>query len=133
VAFVQAGVIVPLYNRNQGNIRQAEADIRTARTEVERIELSLRSRLAEAYQRYVNADTQARRYQAQILPNAAQSRDLVRQGYEQGEFPFLRLLNSQRTFFETNTYYVQVLKELWQSRAEIDGLLLTGGLDSAAP
>ena len=41
IAGVQAGVPLPLFNRNQGNIRRAEAELAAAQGEVRRVELGL--------------------------------------------------------------------------------------------
>src|SRR5207302_1706480 len=51
---VQLGVVLPLYDRNQGNILQAQALLAKANDEVARVELDLSQRLAEAYERYRN-------------------------------------------------------------------------------
>lgn len=55
VANVQVGVPVPVFDRNRGNISAAEAEWLAACRDIERIELSLRDRLAVAYRRYANA------------------------------------------------------------------------------
>lgn len=55
---------------------------------------------------------------------------LVQQGFTHGEVGYLDLLAAQRTFSQTNLVYLDALGLLWQSYAEIDGLLLTGSLES---
>jgi outer membrane protein, heavy metal efflux system len=92
--------------------------------------LELQSRLAEAYERYASADQQVNRYVNEILPDAKKSLDLVRSGYEQGEFNYLELLTAQRTYFRVNLAYLESLREFWINRVRIEGMLLTGGLQS---
>ena len=46
-AGVQIGVALPIFNRNQGTIREAMSDLSRDHAEYERIALSLRQRLAE--------------------------------------------------------------------------------------
>ncbi|MEX2171480.1 MAG: TolC family protein [Pirellulales bacterium] len=131
IASVQAGVPLPLWNRNQGGIRQAQAEAAEATRNAARIELDLKRRLAEAYQSYSTARMQAQTYATTILPKAQQTLELVQRGYRLGEVGYLDLLNAQRTFSQTNLAYLDALAVLWANRTEIDGLLLTGSL--AAP
>lgn len=130
IANIQVGMPLPFWNRNQGGIRRARAELAGAQGDVLRVELSLQQRLASAYQRYVNARQQVERYKLDILPDAQSSLDLVTNGYKQGEFGFLMLLTSQRTFFQTNLAYLDSLRQLRESRALIDGMLLTDSLNS---
>ena len=96
------------------------------------MELSLQQRLATAFKQYANARQQVDLYREQILADARNSLELVQQGYRQGEFGYLELLTSQRTFFRTHLAYVESLRTLWVSNTMIDGLLLSGGLESPA-
>lgn len=130
IANVQIGVPLPFWNRNQGGIRRARAELAGAQGDVQRMELSLQQRLASAYQRYANARQQVDRYKREILPDAQSSLELVTNGYKQGEFGFLTLLTSQRTFFQTNLAYLESLRQLRESRAAIDGMLLTDSLSA---
>lgn len=129
---LQVGVPLPVFNRNQGNIRRAEAQLTDARNEIERVELDLQNRLAITYERYANARNQVRRYSNNILPSARESLELVRAGYRQGGFSFLTLLTAQRTYFQTNLAYLDALQNLRASQVAIDGLLLTGSLQGSS-
>jgi len=128
IAGVQAGVPLPLFNRNQGNIRRAQAELAVARGEVHRTELELRQRLAFAFEQYQNARCQVEKYAAQILPNAQASLDLVAAGYRQGEFNYVTLLTAQRTFFQVNLAYVEAIRDLRAATVAIEGNLLSDSL-----
>ncbi len=129
---VSANLAVPLrlYDRNQGNIARARAELAAARQSVQRVELSLTNRLAECFRRYVNARQQVDRYNRDILPDANDTLDLVRGGYAQGEFGYLEMLTAQRTFFRVHLDYVTALRDLWSAGARIEGMLLTGALQA---
>jgi cobalt-zinc-cadmium efflux system outer membrane protein len=128
VVGVQAGIPVPVFNKNQGNIMRANAELVSAANDVRRIELDLQDRLAVAFRRYANARQQTDRYRTEILPRAQQSFDLIARGYEQGQIGFLALLTSQRTYIRVNLAYVEALTELRQSTTAIEGQLLTDSL-----
>lgn len=131
-ANLQITLPLPLWNRNQGGIQEAFGQAVAAEQEVDRTILGLRSRLAAAFQRYETARQQVEQYSGPsgILAKAQQTLDLIRAGYEAGEFNVLELLAAQRTFFETNLAYLDALGALATAAAEIDGLLLSNSLDS---
>ena len=131
VANVQLGVPVPVFDRNQGNIRAAEAEWIAACREVKRIELDLQDRLAVGYRRYKNAGQQARRYREQIVPKAERSLSLVTNGYKQGQVEYLTLLTAQQTYVQVTLAYVDALRELQAATAVIEGKVLSGSLASA--
>src|SRR5262249_30199786 len=54
-AGVQIGIALPIFNRNQGTIREAMSDLTRDHAEYERLALSLRQRLADAFTRYQDA------------------------------------------------------------------------------
>jgi cobalt-zinc-cadmium efflux system outer membrane protein len=127
---VQAYLNIPLFNRNQGNIAAAQAQIAAAQADIERLSLELRNRLAIAFERYANAQQQVNQYAQAILPDAQESLKLVREAYSAGQIGYLQLLTSQRTYFQSNLAYLDALRELRQSVAVIDGLLLTDSLQN---
>jgi cobalt-zinc-cadmium efflux system outer membrane protein len=129
---VQVLLPMPFINRNQGGIAQARADLTAAQRAIEQVELDLQNRLAPVYERYASAVYRVRMFRESILPAAVDQLDLVRRGYAAGEFPFINLLNAQRTFFQQNQQYLQALLDLRSATAEIEGLLLRGSL-SATP
>ncbi len=125
------GVAVPLqlFDRNQGNIARAQAELAAARHEIRRVELSLRDRLAMEFQHFVDARETVAHYRDSILPDADAALTLVREGYAQGELGYLELLTAQQTYFRTHLAFVEALRDVQVSRIRIDGLLLSGGLE----
>lgn len=124
-------VPLPIFNRNQGNIDRARADIREAQAELRRAQLALRDQLAEVFQRYETAKSQVLELRDEILPDAEESLKLTTAGYRAGEISFAQVLQARQTFGETHLAYLAARGELRKSLVEIDGLLLTGGLNPA--
>ncbi len=127
-AQARLGVEVPLWDKNQGNIRSAEADLAAAKTEQRRIELQLQQQLATVLRQYSNALHQSNRYRDSILPRAKRSLALVRKGYDNGQVEYLTLLNSQQKFVQVNLSYTDSLRGLQEAAALLDGKLLTNSL-----
>lgn len=132
LAGVQVGIPLPLTNRNQGGIREANAGLIAATAEVGRVELALQEQLATVFERYGRAKNQVEKYSNDILPTAKRSLDLVNLGYQSGEFGYVALLTSQRTFSTANLSYLNALDEMWSSAIEIDSLLLANGLQNSS-
>ena len=93
------------------------------------MELSLSQRLAPVFERYSNAAAQVSRYRNRILPRAAQTLELTRQSFEQGEVSFINLLAVQRTFANNQLAYLDALESVRLAEIEIAGLLLSGSLE----
>ncbi len=120
---------IPVFNRNQGNILNAEALLVQQQKEYERVQLALSDQLAAAFQTYQSARNQAERLRTEILPRARENLDLTVRGYEAGQFDFLHVLNARQTYFQARLAYVESLASLHKVAIEIAGLELTGGLN----
>ena len=120
----QLSVPVPIFNRNQGNIHAAQAELGRSLREVERVQNDLTGRLATAFGQYASARQRAERYRTSILPAARESYRLTLLAFRGGQFEYLRVLQAQRGIGEANLTYVQALQEQWRAASEIAGLLL---------
>lgn len=123
---------VPIYNRNQGNIYRAMADIRAAEAEMDRVRLVLRDLLSESFRRYRINRLQVVRFRDRILPAAEENMELAAIGYQSGEKNFLEVLSARQTYFQAKLSYIESLTELRKASVEIAGLQLTGGLNPSA-
>jgi outer membrane protein, heavy metal efflux system len=130
IAGVQVGIPLPIFNRNQGNIRRAQAELAAAQQEIKRVQLALQQRLAVVFEQYATAQQQVEKYNRDILPNARESLKLVSSGYRQGEFSYLVLLTAQRTYFQTNLAYLDALRDLRAAGVTIEGNLLGDSLQA---
>ena len=129
--FAQLRVPLPIFNRNQGNIATAQADLDRAQREVQRVELSLRQRLSATFAEYLTARQTVEVYRTRILADARQAYDLYLQRYQQMAAAYPQVLIAQRTLFQAQVAYIAALRDLWRTVVEIRGLLLVDGL--AAP
>ncbi|KLU05518.1 Heavy metal RND efflux outer membrane protein, CzcC family [Rhodopirellula islandica] len=125
--FARIGVSVPLplWNRNQGNIRSARASISEASAAIERTQWSLEGRLANAAGRYQVALQRYRRLNANVLPISEETYQLSQRAFEAGETDYLQLLTVQRTLFNTRLSVLEAAAQARQAAAEIEGLLVT--------
>ncbi|MFM8733761.1 MAG: TolC family protein, partial [Pirellulales bacterium] len=120
---MQVTMAVPLFDRNQGNIRSARAGIASARADLRQVELDLATQAAEAIAAYRTAQRQADWYEQYILPKARETVQLTQQLYARGEVTFLSLLQAQRTLTETELAFVEAQADRWTGAVRIADLL----------
>jgi cobalt-zinc-cadmium efflux system outer membrane protein len=125
---VSIGIRLPIFDRNQGTIRQAQAELARAQAEVARVELSLRRRLADAFHRYQTALDSVKDYQQSSLPKAREAYDLYLDYFRKKRATWPQVLVAERTFAQLSEDYIAALAELREAEVTIRGLLLVDGL-----
>ena len=129
--FFDIGIQIPIFNRNQGAVAAATAETERSRQEVERTKLLLKSRLATVYREYKDAVATSDRYRTRMLPKAQQAYDLYVNSFRGMAAAYPQVLIAQRNLFQLQEDYVTALVAAWQRAVEIQGLLLTGGVELA--
>lgn len=112
--FVSAGVTMRLpVNRRKWNARVAEAAAQKRRAEAEYrgAIAALRARVRSAHAELERADAEARLVETGLLPQAEQSLDSSRSGYEVGRIDFLALLDSQVSLLRAELRHVRALAD----------------------
>ena len=127
---LQLSAPIPVHNRNSGKISAAYSDYVRATQEVRRIKQSIRSRLARTAQEFESAMSAVRKYEDEIIPQVKQSLELSEKAYKGGELDFLQVLVVRRSYYDASVRLIQAKGNLAQAVSKVDGLLLTGGLDS---
>jgi cobalt-zinc-cadmium efflux system outer membrane protein len=128
VANVQVGVKLPLWNRNQGTIRQAHADLARSHAEVHRLELSLRKSLAETFQKYQSALVKVKLYRESVVPKSKQAYQIMFDQYKKKRAEWVRVVEYQHKYLKAQSEYTTGLLELRRAEVAIQGLLLVDGL-----
>jgi cobalt-zinc-cadmium efflux system outer membrane protein len=131
-SFASAGIELPLWNRNQGNTRAAEAELDQARQEVTRTQLSLRQQAEVLAQNYLSAKGEAERYRTALLPRARRAYELYLEKYQSMAQAYPQVIVSQRTLFELEVHYIDSLDRIWQNAIALQNFTLQGGLAKPA-
>lgn len=121
--FFNIGASIPIFNRNQGGVAAARAELDRARLGESRARLSLRTRLAAVYKEYQDAMAAAARYKSGMIPKASQAYELYFNNVRQMAAAYPQALITQRNLFQLQDDYVRVLIVAWQRAVEIQGLL----------
>lgn len=128
--FAEIGVQLRLWDRNQGGIAAASADLKAAQDEVSRVQLRLRQRSAMFSEDYRSAQLTADRYRGEILPRLERAYKLMTAQYGNMTASFIRVLTLQRMLYENETAYIDALEHAWTSSVALNGFLLEDGLTS---
>lgn len=120
-----AGLVIPLplFDRNQGNLKEAHQRVNKAMDEQAATELRLRTELAQAYELLSAVWNEINILRDEILPGARSAFEVTKKGYELGRFGFLELLDSQRILFQNQVLYVRALANYQRLVNEIERLI----------
>jgi cobalt-zinc-cadmium efflux system outer membrane protein len=127
----EAGAVItveaplPLWDRNQGRIYEAQARWAKAQaaraTAVNRLDRDT----AEAFGRYLAARSQVERQTTEILPRLVNILELVRRGYEAGaaDVTFSDVLLAQEGLNTARLTLAETRRALWLAVADLEGLM----------
>jgi len=128
--FADVGVGIPIFNRNQGNISTAKADVERAKHEVERVKLVLRERAASVAQNYTCSQTAVDRYKNQMIPRAQKAYEMYANKYREMAAAYPQVLIAQRTLMQLEVSYITALETFATSAVSLQSYLLTDGLEA---
>ena len=128
-SFASVGIELPLWNRNQGNVQAAQAELDEARQEITRTQLSLRQQAEVLAQNYLSAKSESERYRTALLPRARRAYALYLDKYRSMAQAYPQVIVSQRTLFELEVRYIDSLDRIWQNAIALQNFTLQGGLE----
>ena len=115
-------VPLPLFNRNQGSIQEALVNQKKVEVDGNAIRNRLLFELNEAYKTFQTSLHQADVFKSTILPRTEQYFNLTTESYNRGELEYLEVLEAERTLVETKKRYVELMKTLQSSVANLERL-----------
>lgn len=123
VTTVELSMQIPLWNLNRGPVDRAKAETVRAEANLSIAQRDARSRLQQSYIELTWLIAQAERMRTSLLEPAREVLDLTRRAFAAGEVNVLALVDANNTYFDSQTHYLDVLK---------DGALAAAGLRLAA-
>ena len=114
---------LPLFDRNQGNIKEAYQRVDKAQDEQVAMALRLKTELAQSYEAMSAAWNEINTLRDEILPGAKSAFHVMRRGYELGKFGLLELLDAQRVLFQNQLLYVRALANYHRLINDIERLI----------
>jgi outer membrane protein, heavy metal efflux system len=123
---VLAGVTVPLPigNRNQSGIARAEAEQKVSETNLNLVRNRTLAEVEAAYRAYEIAREQVRAYEAGLLKQADESREIQLGAYQEGATELITLIEAQKTRTEVRANYYRAIFDYYTSIFQLE--LATG-------
>ena len=122
--FFDIGVELPLFNKNQGAIAAARADLEASRRAVDRLKVQLEVDLAAAFEVYQHNLELARAYRDEMLPAAEEAHQQYAEGFRKMAAAYPQVLIAKRTLLQLREKYTMALVNVWRTAAEIRGMLV---------
>lgn len=114
---------LPVVNRNQGAILEAQHRLAKAGEERRAAVVRVHAALAAAYATLTAAFVEATTLREEIVPGARRVFEATSEGYRQGKFSLLDVLDAQRTLFEAKGQYIDALAAYHKAVAEVERLI----------
>ncbi|BFU96726.1 MAG: putative Outer membrane protein TolC [Nitrospira sp.] len=103
------GIPIPLFNRNQGGIRQAEVAVQTAEADLNKTVNQVENEVEVAYRNLIQSRRLVEAFVGGILDDARSTLTIVERAYERGGATILDLLDAARTSRTIQQNYIEAL------------------------
>jgi cobalt-zinc-cadmium efflux system outer membrane protein len=116
---------LPVWNRQQGAVHEANARLAFARAAIRSTETRLTRETADATARYRAAARQVERLEAEVIPRLRESLDLVLKAYQAGsaQVTFSDVLTTEQNLLTARVTLAEARRSLWQAVADLEGLM----------
>lgn len=111
---------LPVFDRNQANIARSRNDAKRFDNDVARLELQIRSEVAQSVRHLERASSLLDIYeQGGMLERAERALQVAENSYKAGSVSLIELLESQRTFIETKAQYLRAQHDCRQAQIDV--------------
>jgi cobalt-zinc-cadmium efflux system outer membrane protein len=114
---------LPLFDRNQGGVLEARHRLAQAGHERKSAEVRTAAAIAESYETLTAARSEVIGLKDQVVPGAVKAFDAANEGYRQGKFGYLEVLDAQRTLFEARGRLLDGQARYHRSVAIVESLI----------
>lgn len=118
----QVGITMPLWLpfNHRGGLETARAKAHERLWRKQEVLLRMKNEIEQAWHNYDTSLRTIRRYQQVVRTRSAEMMRLTREGYRLGELDLLTLLDTQRTYLNSQKRYYDVLHEYYRNLIELE-------------
>ncbi|MGP1717574.1 MAG: TolC family protein [Methylophilus sp.] len=113
-------VTVPLFNRNQGNINRATAEVEKAERQRQALLQQAQTELRQQFTRYQQSCTELNILTQQLKPLADQALQSAQVSYDKGDISYLTMLESSKQLIDANIQEAILNGAIYKAWAEMD-------------
>jgi cobalt-zinc-cadmium efflux system outer membrane protein len=116
---------LPVFDRNQGGVREAQYSMKQAEHREADTRVRVRTALLQWYNTMAGAHMESLALRNEVVPASRRALDAARDGYRQGKFGYLEVLDAERTFAESNLRLLDALGRYHRAVAVVESLIGT--------
>ncbi len=120
---IGASIPIPIFDRNQGGIAESRYNLAKGHEEKRATKARVLTEIAGAYQSMASAHARSAILGQEVVPESQKAFDAAAAGYNEGKFPYLDVLDAQRTVFDARVQHLEALAEYLAAIADIEGLV----------
>jgi cobalt-zinc-cadmium efflux system outer membrane protein len=109
VALFGVSIPLPFWNRRDGDLQAAQAEVARQEAERERVLARMDKEIVTAFRQFAATLQVVEEYVRQIIPAQEQNVQLIDQGYRAGQLRLTDALLAQRDFIEVRTAYLDAI------------------------
>ena len=114
---------IPLFNSNKVKIKETKFELEKNKLEIKSVKLELNERLNTYEEEIKILSEELKNLKNDILPKTKESLKLAEEGYKEGEFKYLDLLDAKKTFITIEKEYIKKLSRYSLLKLRINYLL----------
>lgn len=111
---------IPVFDRNQGNILKAEAELRQIESQREDALLTLQSGVKETFRQMESLRREAMKFKKLVYDGTEETVKDMEEGFRRGKFDFIEVLDAQKTFIEVEDHYIHLLLDYHKKKIDLE-------------
>lgn len=111
---------IPLFNRNQGEIKAAEYSVAKSSLQFEQIENQVRNEVVAAYKRYQNSQAGLANYSPDLLTRLQDLNKSTNENFQKRNISLLQFIDYQRIYILTNTQLIELRQQYINNANELN-------------
>ena len=122
-AVAKLSLVIPIFNGNRANVLAAQHQVFSATANRMAAIQEARAALTQAHRGFSSRNVEVNTLKEEILPKAESVAQLMKEGYQEGKFSLLELLEAQKTLAFARARYHEAIKEYQISASELARLI----------
>jgi cobalt-zinc-cadmium efflux system outer membrane protein len=120
---VGASIPLLIFDRNQGAIQEAKIRVDQKQREYFSVKNRLTLQLNVLYKRLNTLIETAAQLNSESIPEAEDAFQIIKEGNLVGRFAIIDVLDAERTLFELQNQYLNIIGQIHSTQTEIEGLI----------
>jgi len=111
---------LPLFDRNQGRIKQARYTIKQSELQYDQLENQVRNEVAAAYKRYKSSNAGLGNYRTEFLDALKTLNQSTNENFRKRNISLLQFIDQQRIFIQTNIQLIELKQQYLNNVNELN-------------